>query len=91
MIEKLNAVLSSPAKVRAFPELKAGSSGRSRMLNKTALARLTLAEGLDGRRDDDALGGEIGQVRSPSAAQLEAPRFEAADDRRRFRTRERRR
>ncbi|MBK6512785.1 MAG: tetratricopeptide repeat protein [Polyangiaceae bacterium] len=70
MIEKLNAVLSSPAKVRAFPELKGGLERAVGMLNKTALARLTLAEGLEDTDDDD-LGGEVGQVRS-ARRQLEA-------------------
>lgn len=48
MIEKLNAVLSSPNRVRAFPELKAGEEQALALLNRIALARLTVGQGLDG-------------------------------------------
>lgn len=63
MVERLNAVLASPAKVRAFPELKAGIERALSMLNRTALARLTLAEGMEDVEDDD-LSGEIATVRA---------------------------
>ncbi len=63
MVERLSAVLNSPARVRAFPELKAGMERALGSLNRTALARLTLAEGLEDV-DDDELSGEIKTVRA---------------------------
>ena len=62
MVERLNAVLNSPARVRAFPELKASMERALGMLNKTALARMTLAAGLEDVDDSD-LSGEIGAAR----------------------------
>jgi tetratricopeptide (TPR) repeat protein len=70
MVERLTAVLNSPARVRAFPELKSGLERSLGLLNRTALARLTLAEGLEDV-DDDSLGGEVGAVRTERRA-LEA-------------------
>lgn len=63
MVERLTAVLNSPARVRAFPELKNGIERALGMLNRTGLARLTLAEGMEDVDDDD-LGGEIRGVRA---------------------------
>ena len=63
MVERLTAVLNSPARVRAFPELKNGIERALGMLNRTGLARLTLAGGLEDVDDDD-LGGEIRGVRA---------------------------
>lgn len=63
MVDRLGAVLNSPARVRAFPELKIGLERALGMLNRTALARLTLAEGLEDV-DDDAFSGELGTVRA---------------------------
>lgn len=63
IIEKLNAVLSSPNRVRAFPELKAGEEKALALLNRVGLARLTLGQGMDGV-DDSALSGEIGNARA---------------------------
>jgi tetratricopeptide (TPR) repeat protein len=63
MIEKLNAVLSSPNRVRAFPELKAGEERALSLLNKVALARLSLGQGMD-NVDESALSGEIGSWRA---------------------------
>ncbi|NUP05020.1 MAG: tetratricopeptide repeat protein [Polyangiaceae bacterium] len=63
MVERLNAVLGSPARVRAFPELKIGLERALGMLNRTALARLTIAEGAEDVDDDD-LSGEIATVRA---------------------------
>lgn len=62
MVERLTAVLNSPARVRAFPALKASLEHALAMLNKSALARLTLAEGLDDVDDGD-LSGEVAGVR----------------------------
>ncbi|WP_437709140.1 tetratricopeptide repeat protein [Sorangium sp. So ce448] len=63
LIEKLNAVLSSPNRVRAFPELKAGEEQALSLLNRVALARLALGQGMDDV-EDDSLSGEIGGARA---------------------------
>ena len=50
-VEKLNAVLNAPNRVRAFPELKAGEEKALSLLNTVALARASRsAEGLDAER-----------------------------------------
>jgi tetratricopeptide (TPR) repeat protein len=63
MIEKLNAVLSSPNRVRAFPELKAGMEKGLGLLNNLARARLSLGQGMDDV-EESALSGEIGSWRA---------------------------
>jgi tetratricopeptide (TPR) repeat protein len=63
MIEKLNAVLSSPNRVRAFPELKAGAEKALSLQNRIGLARLSLGQGMDDV-DDGSLSGEIGSWRA---------------------------
>jgi tetratricopeptide (TPR) repeat protein len=63
IIEKLNAVLTSPNRVRAFPELKAGEEKALSLLNHIGLARLTLGQGMDDA-NDGALSGEIGSWRA---------------------------
>ena len=63
LIEKLNAVLNSPNRVRAFPDLKAGSEKALSLLNKVGLARLSLGQGMDDV-DDGPLSGEIGSWRA---------------------------
>lgn len=63
MIERLTAVLNSPARVRAFPELKAAEEHALGLINKIAMARMTVAEGAEDV-DDGALSGEIGQARA---------------------------
>ncbi|MGK4002957.1 tetratricopeptide repeat protein [Sorangium sp. So ce1036] len=63
MIEKLNAVLTSPNRVRAFPELKAGEERALALLNRVALARLALGQGMDDV-EDGSLSGEIGSARA---------------------------
>jgi tetratricopeptide (TPR) repeat protein len=63
MIEKLNAVLSSPNRVRAFPELKAGEERALSLLNRLGLARLSLGQGMDDV-DDGPLTGEVGSWRA---------------------------
>jgi tetratricopeptide (TPR) repeat protein len=62
MVERLQAILNSPARVRAFPDLKNGLERALGMLNRSALARLTLAGGLEDV-DDGNLSGEIAEVR----------------------------
>jgi tetratricopeptide (TPR) repeat protein len=63
MIEKLNAIVSSSNRVRAFPELKAGEEKALGLLNRIALARLSLGQGMD-EVDGSSLSGEIGQARA---------------------------
>ena len=63
MIEKLNAVLSSPNRVRAFPELKAGEEKALSLQNRIGLARLSLGLGMDDVQDG-SLSGEIGSWRA---------------------------
>lgn len=63
MIEKLNAVLSSPNRVRAFPELKAGEEKALSLLNRVGLARLSLGQGMDSV-EEGSLSGEIGSWRA---------------------------
>jgi tetratricopeptide (TPR) repeat protein len=67
LVRKLTAVLQSPARARAFPDLKAGLERTLGLLNKVTLARRTLAEGLDGV-NDAPLSGEIAQIRSDRRA-----------------------
>jgi tetratricopeptide (TPR) repeat protein len=58
LIDRLNAVLNSPNRVRAFPELKAGEEKALMLLNRIGAARLALGQGMDDV-NDDALSGEI--------------------------------
>ncbi len=63
LIEKLNAVVSSTNRVRAFPELKAGEEKALGLINRVGIARLSIGQGMD-EVEPSALGGEIGQVRA---------------------------
>ena len=67
LIERLNAVLNAPNRVRAFPELRANEERALSLINRIGLARLSLGEGMD-LTSDDALGGEIGSWRSKRRA-----------------------
>lgn len=67
MIEKLNAVLASPNRVRAFPELKAGEEKALSLVNRVAHARLALGQGMD-EVDDGALSGEAAAWRAKRRA-----------------------
>jgi tetratricopeptide (TPR) repeat protein len=58
---KLNAVLSVPSRIKAFPELKARVQQALTLANRTARARVTLAEGLDDVASNAS--GELAQVR----------------------------
>jgi tetratricopeptide (TPR) repeat protein len=62
LITKLNAVLGSPAKAKAFPELQAALEATLALLNKTTMARRLLAEGMDAEAGN--AGGELARVRS---------------------------
>lgn len=63
LIERLNAVLNSPNRVRAFPDLKAGAEKALSLLNKVGLARRDLGQGMDDI-DDGPLSGEIASWRA---------------------------
>jgi tetratricopeptide (TPR) repeat protein len=69
MIERLNAVLSSPNKIRALPGLRIGAEKALGVLNSLAMARLTIGEGLEDV--EDSVSGQLGQVRAQRKA-LEA-------------------
>ena len=69
MIERLNAVLSSPNKIRALPGLRLGAERALGILNSISMARLAIGEGLD--EVDDSVSGQLGQVRAQRKA-LEA-------------------
>jgi tetratricopeptide (TPR) repeat protein len=62
LVRKLTAVLSSPTRARAFPELKSGLERTLGLLNRVALARRTLAQGLDSI-NPGSQPGETGRVR----------------------------
>jgi tetratricopeptide (TPR) repeat protein len=61
MIERLNAVLSSPNKIRALPALKAGAERGLGLLNGVAIARMNMAHGMDDT--DDSVSGALKQAR----------------------------
>jgi tetratricopeptide (TPR) repeat protein len=67
LVRKLTAVLSSPTRARAFPDLKAGLEHTLGLLNRVALARRTLAQGLDSINSGSE-PGETGQVREERRA-----------------------
>jgi tetratricopeptide (TPR) repeat protein len=67
LVEKLNAILGSPNRVRAFPELKAGEERALMLLNKIGIARLDLGKGMEDV-DDGSLSGEIGSWRAKRRA-----------------------
>jgi hypothetical protein len=58
---RLDAVLSSPARIKAMPELRARMQQALTMQNRAARARRTLAEGLDDVSSD--ANGELASVR----------------------------
>ncbi len=67
MIERLNAVLASPNKIRAIPGLKSGAERGLGLLNALGLARLKLGHGLDGT-DASGMSQELRQVRAQRKA-----------------------
>ena len=68
-IERLNAVLASPNKIRVLPGLRSGAEKALSVLNSLALARMSLGDGLE--EVEDSVGGQLGQVRKQRKA-LEA-------------------
>jgi tetratricopeptide (TPR) repeat protein len=73
LVEKLSALLSeqNKARVKAFPELRAGEETALTLLNRIARDRLALARELDGEESGD-MGGEMGQVRQERRALMDA-------------------
>jgi hypothetical protein len=67
LITKLNAVLNSPAKAKGFPEVQSSLEVTLGLLNKTALARRTLAQGMDNEASS-SVGGELSKVRAERRA-----------------------
>lgn len=63
---KLNAVLGSPTRVKAFPEIRAPLEVTLGLLNKVAHARLLLAQGIDEVYETSA--GELERVRAERRA-----------------------
>jgi tetratricopeptide (TPR) repeat protein len=63
LVEKLMSVVTSPSRVRAFPELKAGEEQAVGLLNRLARARVELARGMDDQ-EPAQIGGEIEGVRA---------------------------
>ncbi|MCC6521085.1 MAG: tetratricopeptide repeat protein [Polyangiaceae bacterium] len=61
MIDRLNAVLASPNRVRALPGLRAATERGLGLLNALAVARQTMAHGMDEVQPD--VTGALGEVR----------------------------
>jgi tetratricopeptide (TPR) repeat protein len=66
-VDRLNAVLNAPNRVRAFPELKAGEEKALSLLNMISMGRKRLAEGLDSE-EDETVSGEMQRVRDERRA-----------------------
>ena len=62
LAQKLNAVLGSSTRAKAFPELRAGLEQTLGLLNKVGKARLTLAKGMDDASSGSG-SGELADVR----------------------------
>ncbi len=73
LVRKLNSVLSSSTRAKAFPEIKAQLEAALGLINKLAVARRTLAEGMDDVAGN--AGGELGQVRSQRRALMKRMSF----------------
>lgn len=61
LVQKLNGVLSSRARVKAFPELQGALERTLGLLNRVETARRTLAAGMDDVAE--SADGELGRVR----------------------------
>jgi tetratricopeptide (TPR) repeat protein len=61
-VDRLNAMMNAPNRVRAFPELKAGEEKALSLINTISMARKRLAEGLDAEEDQN-VGGDMARVR----------------------------
>jgi tetratricopeptide (TPR) repeat protein len=66
-VDRLNAILGAPNRVRAFPELKAGEEKALALLNAVTMARRRLAEGLD-TEEDESVSEQLRPVREERRA-----------------------
>jgi chromosome segregation ATPase len=73
LVTKLNAVLGSPTRVRAFPEIVAAMEQTLTLLNKSGQARRTLAQGMDD--EAGSASGELEKVRSERRALMRRMEF----------------
>lgn len=67
LIERLNAVLNAPNRVRAFPELKAGEEQALSLLNRVSMARFVIGQAMDAV-EEGPLSGEIASWRAKRRA-----------------------
>ncbi|HKQ71670.1 MAG TPA: tetratricopeptide repeat protein, partial [Polyangiaceae bacterium] len=66
-VDRLNAAITAPNRVRAFPELKAGEEKALSLLNMISKARVRLAEGLDSE-EDQSVSSDMQRVRQERRA-----------------------
>jgi tetratricopeptide (TPR) repeat protein len=73
LVDKLSAILAETnrARVRAFPDLRAGEETALTLLNRIARDRLAIARQLDVEEPGD-LGGDVGQARQERRSLMEA-------------------
>lgn len=74
MVRKLDAVLTSSTRAKAFPDLKLKLQHALGVVNQLALAKRTLALGLD-ELDDSARSGELSKVRQQRRELMERLRW----------------
>lgn len=75
---KLNAVLTGPTRVKAFPQLKAALEQVVGLINQLSMARLTLAEGMDD--EAGSVGGRLASVREERRRLMKRLRFAPVSD-----------
>lgn len=73
LVVKLNAVLGSGTRMRAFPELVAAMEQTLSLLNKSGQARRTLAQGMDDEAGN--VSGELSTVRAERRALMKRMEF----------------
>src|SRR5262249_1877126 len=66
-VDRLNALLAAPNRVRAFPELKAGEERALSLLNTITMARRRVGEGVDGE-EDEWVSAELRPIREERRA-----------------------
>jgi tetratricopeptide (TPR) repeat protein len=66
-VDRLNAIINAPNRVRAFPELKVGEEKALSLLNTVSLARKRLGEGLD-IEEEAQVSGDMLRVRDERRA-----------------------
>jgi tetratricopeptide (TPR) repeat protein len=62
LVQRLRALLGSPNRIRAFPELKAGDERALQLLNRLTQARIVVAQGLDDAEPKE-VSGELAAIR----------------------------